>query len=335
MQDKTHLNRILNTLDQQKSSFLSQLESEICNYISNQSTGRCLTFVTRDSYGSVVKTYEPSNVTEGYIGCLTAFLRKRPYKGYTVDSALTDDIVNRVTLKFEKLYEKNTEAISKEILNSLLQDKVFVNSFVENILESSNQTVPQAIKSQLSSLLIDQLQHSLDANVSGNIAIGISKVVGVVATIPITKTLAILLMKNCAILLKGTMAKILASTAFKTMMAATAKKLVGIKIVGFIVTFLGTKFGIVLGGSAFMFILIPLVVGIIAREFIVLPDKMGNKISEGVRESITGTYREINRDIMTEVLKDILKTGAGAFAGKVLQDPEVQNALNHLYRKAV
>ena len=68
-------------LGKNKTSFLNEVESSINYYISHRSWQECLTIVERYSDGSVKSTWEPSEILEGYVKRLIAFLRKKNYNG--------------------------------------------------------------------------------------------------------------------------------------------------------------------------------------------------------------------------------------------------------------
>lgn len=97
------ITEIVNLLGGKKRLFLDSVENAINSHISHRSWQDCLTIVLRNSNGSVRSTWYPSEIADGYTPRFIAFLRKKEYKGYAVDSVLTDDVVNLVADKFSSL----------------------------------------------------------------------------------------------------------------------------------------------------------------------------------------------------------------------------------------
>lgn len=332
--DKT-IAEIINKLGAKKGAFLAEVESSIKYEIENCSINECLTLVERRSDGSIKETWYPSDVMCGYIPRLTAFLRKKQYKGYTIDSALTDKVVANVTRKFNEFYSQNNEVLAKPLLDALITDKVFLNSFAKQITETTNGTLPAAVKSQLTTLLVHKLEGTLNTNivnVSANaVATLTTKVVAAAAAIPISKSLTILMLKHFAIFLKGAIAKVLASAAMKSLIAASVKKIAAAKILAALIALVGSKLGLS-AGAAVAWIIAPLIAAFIAHEVYTLPKKLGKKVSVEIRSELDGKFKEINTNVISQIVNDLLITGAGAFVGDVVKEPEMKDTIQSLLK---
>lgn len=328
------VNDVLAKLATKKTDFLDSIKRDIDGYISNLSIRDCLTIVMRNSSGVAVSTWYPKEALDGYLPRFIAFIRKKKYDGYVVDSYLTDKVVAIVTKHFQRFYTDNTDLLSKTVYENLLKDAVFVNTLCQHIIDASNSTLPAAIRSKLVSVLIHKLEEGLSTDIVSSTAHSIAtmttQVVGVATAIPITKTIAMVLMKNCAVAMKGIVAKILASSAFKTMLAATVKKMVAVKVLGALITFVGAKIGLGGGGFALGWVIWPLLVGFIAYEVHTLPGKLGKKISVEVCNELNGQYQYVNRQVVSQIVIGIVKSGASVFAQDIAQDEDMKAVLSKL-----
>ncbi len=337
MDNKNIIDSILSKLKGKKKPFLDEVELAVFRFINKTSINDCLTIVMRDSSGNIISTWTPKDVLDGYLPRFVAFMRKRQYKGLFVDSYLTDKVVEIVTNKFKKFYKSNTDLISKPLLEALLKDSVFVNTLSNHIIERAGSTLPSAIRSKLTTVLIHKLETSVSQDIVSSTANAISvltaQVVGVATAIPITKSMAMLLMKYFAVLMKGTVAKVLASAAVKSMLAATVKKLVAVKILGALITLVASKLGLSASGTVIGIVVAPLLIAFIAHEINTLPKKLAEKVSKEVRNELDGQYTSVNRDIVTNIVKNVLGTGISVFANDVANDPEMKKTISELAKE--
>lgn len=268
-------NEIVKLLGSKKQTFLDDVEQSINSYLSAKSWKDCLTIVLRCSDGSISSTWYPSEVMDGYTPRFIAFLRKKPYKGYMVDSYLTDAIVKLVTDKFSQFYKDNSQSISKPLLDQLLKDHVFVNQLSQQIIETTNAPLPAAIKSKMVEIVVHNLEQTMNTNIAHScghaIEVATGHIIAVATAIPISKAMLAVMAKSMAVYMKGAIAKVLASTAMKTMMMTTVKKIVVAKMIATIFSLVGAH----LGGVSIAWIVAPLLAAFIAYEVASLPDKMG------------------------------------------------------------
>jgi hypothetical protein len=233
--------KIINSeLGSHKDEFLSEVRRKIYGYISNKSCSDCLSIVERNYYNTL---WKPSDSLDGYIPRFIAFLRKKKHNGYELDSALTDSVVDIVVKTYGDFVQNQSGSIVKPIIEDALKNRIVVEAIAEKAIETWQSYVPQYLKHELITVLVHKIEDSISTNVvhasasvvSATTTKIISGVAAGAATIPISKTIAVLLAKHMAVLLKGVIAKILASTAFKTMIATLVKKFVAVKILAIII----------------------------------------------------------------------------------------------------
>ena len=330
--DMSTVQSMVAELGKKKTPFLDDVESSINSYISHRSWQECLTIVERYSDGSVRSTWEPSEILEGYVNRLIAFLRKKKYDGYELDSKLTDGVVVLVTKKFEEFYSKNAGSLAKPLLQQLMNDKVFVNKLADQIIDVSKGPLPTAVKSRLTSHLIYALEDSMQINISQIASDSIhtltTHVVAAAASVPISKAVAVVLLKNMAIFLKGAVAKVMATTAVKTMLATTIKKLVAVKIVAALIALVAPA----LGSISIWWIVAPLLAAFIAYEVSNLPENMGKKVSLAVRQELSGEFDNLNKNVVTQIMGGLTSSALGVLASDIAKD-EIFKGILDKYNK--
>ena len=323
---------IVKLLGDKKQAFLNDVEKSIDSYLSSKSWKDCLTIVLRRSDGSIYSTWYPSEVMNGYTPRFIAFLRKKKYNGYTVDSYLTDAIVKLVTDKFSKFYKDNTQNISKPILNQLLKDHVFVNQLSKQIIEMTNAPLPAAIKGKMVETIVHNLEQTMNTNIASScghaIEVATTHIIAVATAIPISKAMLAVMAKSMAVYMKGAIAKVLASTAMKTMMMTTVKKIVAGKMVATLMTLVGAH----LGGVSVGWIVAPLLAAFIAYEVASLPEKMGRKVSSAVKAELDGEFKNINTSIANHLVSSMSTSIVSTLASDIAKDDSIKEMLNHLIK---
>ena len=327
------VDEIVKELGYKKDLFLNSVKSSINTHVSNKSWQDCLTIVLRNSNGSISSTWYPSEVMDGYTPRFIAFLQKKSYKGYTVDSVLTDGVVDLVTRKFSSFYKDNSDCISKPLLKQLLKDHVFVEQLSKQVVEISNSTLPSVIKSQMASVIIHHLENSMNVNIAQScghvIATSTTQIMAVTATLPISKAMVAVMAKSMAVFMKAAIAKVLASTAMKTMMMTAVKKIVAAKIIAGLIALVGTH----LGGMSVAWIVAPLLAAFIAYEVTHLPQKMGKKVSEAVVAELSGEFEKINKSVAQQIVESFSASVISSLATDIANDEEVKEILKNMIQK--
>lgn len=321
------VDEIVKSLGNKKGQFLSSVETSIDSYISNKSWQDCLTIVLRNSNGDVSSKWHPSEIKNGYTPRFIAFLRKKPYNGYIVDSALTDGVVEIVTNKFSLFYKENTSAISNALLDQMLKNHVFIEQLSSQVIEISNGSLPSAIKSQMTAAIIHHLEKAMNINIAEScshvIVASTGQIVALSASIPITKAMIAAMGKSIAFFMKTAIAKVLASTAMKTMMMTAVKKIVAAKIVATIIALVGTH----LSGISVAWVIIPLLLAFFAYEVSHLPQKMGKKVSEAVKKELNGEFEKINKTITMQIVGSLSSSVINVIANDIAKNEEIKEML--------
>lgn len=337
MNKATTIEEILSKLEDKKYSFLNEVEYAIKYKLEHTSISDCLSVVIRYSDGSTGATWYPKEVLDGYLPRFVAFIRKKKYNGNVVDSYLTDKVVDVVSNKFDSFYSNNSDLMAKPLLAALLSDAVFAQTLSTHIIETTNGALPAALKAKLSTLLLQKLDSVLGGNIINTTSHVVTtltmKVVATAAAVPITNTLALLLMKHFAVLMKGVVAKVLASAAMKSMIVTTVKKIAAAKLIGATITLFASKVGITSTGAIIGWIIAPLILAFITHEIVTLPKKLAEKVSKEVRNELSGHFTNLNNDVVSSIFTSLLTTGAASLAGEIAQDPEMKELIKQLTSK--
>ncbi|MEZ5044101.1 MAG: hypothetical protein R2828_29680 [Saprospiraceae bacterium] len=336
MNQEKLIREIVDDLGDKKYAFLNEVERAVNNYISKQSIEKCLTIVERSSSGGIKSRWYPEEFASGYIPRLVAFCRKKTYKGYQLDSALTDEVVQVVTKAYEQFYSQNSEILSKRLLSALFANQVFVNSFMDNIAKASDSPVPYAVKNKIAALLIKGLEDNYDLKFLGSSAESITnlttRIVSYTTSIPIVKTLTTFLVTHFGVQLKMIIIKVLGTAAAKGILATIIKKIAAAKILAGLIALVGAKLGI-LTGSAIIWVLVPLIIAFIAREVIILPKKLGKKVSEEIRIGLSSQFHDVNQKIVHQIVLEFVKTGANGLFNEIMATEEFKTGVKKLIRE--
>lgn len=318
---------IVQALGAKKDAFLNSIENAIYSHISSKSVSDCLSVVTKNTIEEKGIKWVPSELFDGYGGRFIAFLRKKTYKGKLVDSYLTDGVVNVVTREYGKLYSNNSQIISDAVMTAMLSDKVILNALSQQVVETVNGTLPTVAKQKLSDCLIHNIEQSMGVNITNAaghaVTVATTHIISAATAIPITKAMLAVLGKSIAVFMKGAIAKVLASTAVKSMLTMAIKKMVAVKIVGTLLAMIGAHFG----GISIGWVLLPAIVAYLLYSVVSLPQKLGEKVSQAVREELSGQYDSINQNIAKQISFSVASSLASVFARDIANADEVKQLL--------
>lgn len=328
-ENEAQIRAIVDKLGEKREPFLAEVESAIKAHISGKSWQECLTIVELYPGGSVHLICKPEASKE-YVKHLMAFVQEKRCNGYTLDSRLTNGVVELVTKKFEHFYESNTNALAEPLVKQLMNDGVFVKQLRSQLVDSTNNPIGTEVKSRLMEKLIESVQDSTQTNIS-HVALEAvqtvtGKIVAAASAVPISNAVMMVIIKNVALMLKGVIAKILASTAFKAAAAAMIKKLVAVKIIAVLIGLVGPA----LGSVSIVWIVAPLVFAFIAYEVSHLPENMGIKISNSVVAELRGEFDKMNQKIATQILKNFTSSAVSSLASSIAQDPDFKKLITGL-----
>ena len=346
MGSSKQLNEIISKLGDKKYDFLNEVKREVNSYISNQGA-KCLSIIEkRKRYSN--RTWELS-ASISYIEVLIAFCQGKKYNGNELDSYLTSPIIDIVTKKYQKFYKKNDDIVSSGVFKIVFERKDFVkelaSSLVKNRLsnsellqvalkKSSRHLLYNSIADKSSSLITDQVQSLIQDNAVDAIMYKTQHIVGSAVSVPVIKTIAVLIIKLFSKQIVAIIGKILASTAFKAIIGAVLKKFILAVLLSTIVKLIAAKFGIA-AGTAWAFVLLPIIAGYIAYSIVTFPDTLGQKVSEKIYQELSGNFDNINRDVMQKIIMDITKNQLSDIVDNLSENKELQDSIDQLILKII
>lgn len=259
-----------------------------------------------------------------------------------MDSGLTPGVVNVVVEEFKKFY--TSENFSKVLLQQIMKDRVFVEKLADTIIDATNGTLPSILKKQLAERLVQILEDSMGDSlkmVAGKgVMLVVGKAVSLVVATGISNAVLAVMMKNMALLLKGVLSKILATTAIKTTLISLAKKAAATKIIALLAAVLSPILAKIAASLTIPVacIVAPILVGIITwiihHEAENLPANMGKKVSVAVCDELNGNFEQLNKNVVTEVMKnfsvDVLSDLAMDTAKDLISDEQFKADLESL-----
>lgn len=319
---------ILSKLNQHEVKFLNQLEHDVYQAICNRNRTECLTIVMRDSNGKIISKYKPSEIINGYLPRLGAFLLKKKYNGLYPDSYLTDKIVPIVTNCITKFYTDEKNGVSDTIVKELLADEIFAKSFSDLVVERLGSTLPTAIRKMISQVIIENIHNTIGDNIiksaTNTITNVTTQIVSSVAALHVSKAMVAVILKQLTIVLKGVIAKVLASTAIKSIMVTAAKKYIAVALMTQLIAIIGSKLGISISASTVMWFIIPLLAIFIGKEIYDLPIKLAKKVSKKVRDEFSGEYKKLNDRIVENTISFITYQGLNITVGNVVNNDDIK-----------
>jgi hypothetical protein len=330
--NKDLLDDLVKALDAKKTPFLADLRSSIKEHISKKKTEDCLILVTEpiDGSRSKLKWYPLQGLA--YASRFLAFVRKKnyveSYTCYTVDSVLTDEVIQLVTEKITRFYEKNNDVIANYFMQMLLKDKELTNALCQTLLDSkvtrflSNRSKRAVMELLLSSFYsqFDQVKHIA--------ATKIAAAVSAAAAVPVVKAITTQVTHFIATHLGVIMVKLMAIPAVKSLIVMAVKKFVVAAIISGFVKLVVAKLGVGVG-SAVAITLVPILVGILAWEWMNFPTKLGEEVANAVAIGLESDFSETNNLILSKIFEQVGQEATNI--GKSLaDDPDIQNQVDVL-----
>ena len=325
MPDTSVVQALVDSLEQQKPNFLSNVRVNVSNYIRNAGSD-CLTVVERSSDGSVASTWRPGANTN-YARRLVAFCRGVKHDGKVLDSALTDPTVAVVTREFEKLYESQHEVFATAMAGDLVRDEVFARGLIDSVVQSKSiALITDGARQLAAKQLLVQLQAGFHTLVTSSIGKTVGHSVAAAVATPVGQKIALLLVKALSIHMKAIILKMLSSVAVKKAIMLYAKKFIAAAVLAGVAKAIAVKLGISAGGAV-MLILLPVLAAYLIYEVTTFPKQLGEKVAERVVQELDASYRSLNTEIAQSMADAVLTVGLGALASQLAQDSELSIAI--------
>lgn len=327
-----HLQEIVSKLESKKGPYLDKLSRAIEAHIVSQSTTDCLTLVLRNKQGRIVERWKPQRGI-GYADRLIAFVRNAPYAGYTVDSAITDDVTRLATDQFNKFYEQHTDLITVEFTAAMMQNPRVKKAFADAISRMKPVRFAKAeVKSQIFELLLGSLKDQI-YDVSGMVALKVGGAVtaaaGTAASVPVIKAIIAKFGAVLAVHIKVLILKLVAIPAVKKIIMSIVSKYVLVAMVGSFIKLIIAKTGMGIG-AVVAIVLAPIIVAILAYEWFHFPEKLGKEVASGVKEQLSGDFTAVNFDVLSALYNQVVDTAITDFNKWVQDDPELEEEVDRL-----
>lgn len=328
----SRIRKIVDLLEDKKQPFLNSLSEKIRKSIAEgKNSQQCLELVTKTSDGSINKHHFPG-FSMNYADLLLAFcFKKQVNRGgidYSVDSALTDEIVKLVIEEFTLFYKKNyaeiAEQLSQEIMSNLkVREKIF-----STLLSKPSLHVKEGVKEAT----IEILNRALDSqgdNVKDVLSQKVAAAASTAAASPIGHAIIVKVQAYIVAHLHLIILKLLAMPAVHSMIAVVVKKIVISAIIAAFLHLLIAKTGLSVGAVVAV-ILVPIVAGIIVNEWFSFPSNLGNEIARDVTEELGKVFPKVNKEILESALEQMLEIIPKEVMSLLENDSEIQEGVERI-----
>jgi hypothetical protein len=179
------------------------------------------------------------------------------------------------------------------------------------------------VGSLLTSKLSAALAQTIDTSTSATIKASIAKVAAASVASPVAVKISASLLMSLGTVLKPIIIKLLASAAFKAAIAAKIKAIVVGSLFAAFAKIIGVKLGLT-AGAAFVWILIPAVLGWLAYEYFQFPEKLAKSVSSSVAVAMGNGFQDTSRSIAESLVEGMLVGGGATLATQLIADEAIQ-----------
>jgi len=320
----------------QREAIVIDIRAAIVNHISSKSSSECLSLVQRTSYGGIIDTL-PLAAEKRYASALIAFVRKKPFEGFALDSALTDSTAEVVADAFSRRIGAKADAIAEKLLPLLVSDTRFVSGLSAAIISAYSGPVPRILQKKVVAVLTTKLgtvlSQTIDTTTTATIKASLIKLTATSISSPIAIKVASSIVGSLMTTLKPIIIKLLTSTAFKAAIVTKLKSIIVGSMLGAFIKIVGVKLGLTTAGSV-MWILIPLVIAWIIYEISHFPDKLAAKVADSVAEDLLGNFADTTRSLSETLVERLLIEGTGLLASHIIQDESIVNIIEESVRES-
>jgi hypothetical protein len=145
----------------EKEAFLDKMEERIKIYIKSRGKN-CIAVVERRADNSIRYTWDFQDDLDDLAKMVILFMRKKKApSGCTLDSALTDPIMEIVREEYETFYQEQSDNISKGVLNALASDEIKFKGFVERVSGIALSKLSSSARKQVVKLICHQIKDSI------------------------------------------------------------------------------------------------------------------------------------------------------------------------------
>lgn len=316
------IGEIAEIINGQRNEVVAGVREAVTNHIKEKSPTACLTLVRRSSSGAVLETL-PMTPNKRYATALISFIRKQSFEGTALDSGLTDSTSDVVANVFSERVGEKAEEISQRAMPILISDERFIYGLSESLAGLYSGTIPAQLKSKLVAILshkmTDSLTQTIDTTTAASIKASVLKVTAASVSSPIATKITIVLVKSLSVALKPIILKLMASAAFKAVLVSKLKAIIVGALLGAFIKIIGVKLGLT-AGAAFMWVLIPVVLGWLAYEYFSFPGHLAEKVADSVAGDIQNNFSDTSNSMALSIVEKLIVDGASAVAAKIINE---------------
>jgi hypothetical protein len=291
----------LNTLNRSKDGFLLSVQRDIDAYIVKQKS-HCIDIVERDNSTEKLLRTHRASLDPDFAEVLYKFVRQKPYNGHKLDSALTDPICDIVCKKYQTFYEDNAKIVSQGVLEALTSNNLVLKSLINKLADKVLDKSASHIRGQVVQHIVHQIHNSVAAGTLHTVGHQVSTAAVHVASTTVGALVIQLIAKLLAAHIGTIIAKIMASALVKKVVALVAKKCV----FGVVVSFLAAHVGAAAGGVSVAWIVLPALVVYLGYKITTFPEKLGEKVSQSVKQELSDRFYGMNKDILDRILDEVV-----------------------------
>lgn len=308
-------------LRRNKKATIDEICTAVKTQIESSSRFECLTLIAVNDRGKSVRTLKP-RATPDYVSALYKFCRKERWKGYQLDSALSEPASNIVASIFSNRVEGKSDKIIEKITPHIVNNDRFLNGISNALWDSYRGTIPSHVQSKITDALTVKLKAALssqiDASTMASVKAAAIHAAGSISA-PLAAKISVAILKTIGPTIKALIVSVLKSAAFKTAILAKVKAVVGAAVLGSLVHFLAAKLGF-LGGATAMWILVPIFATWFGYEAYRLPKKLGSKVSESIKTDLEDGFPDLTRTISEKIVQFIMMKAVGEIADELINE---------------
>ena len=312
---------LLKHIEGDKEKFISELRADIKKRVGAKNPAEVLKLVTRRNEHVVTWS-----IVDGvpYVVRLVAFVREKPYKEdglvYEVDSAMTGEILEMVSIKLSAVVLSHSEIIGDIARAEIMLHDATRDLFLDSLL--ANNAIARAAGEKGKAIVADALLHGLQEQthqLSDAISSSVSEKAAHLLAVAVksgivTNSAAIaakvaattggkVILTKLSIVVAKSLAPVVAKLLAMPVLQAALKKIVAVAVLGTIAKMIAAKIGMSVVSAA-MWLLIPVILALLYRDIVQLPEKLGAALADAVCGELRQAYTKSMNDIVRGLLAE-------------------------------
>ncbi|KAH7183922.1 hypothetical protein BKA60DRAFT_549031 [Fusarium oxysporum] len=319
---------ILDELATQKVEFINHARSSVYNYVRQQRRRDIGQIIEKDAYGPAQhRTHHPG--LDSYLIVLGYFCAKKAYNGHGLDSVLTDPVVEVVCNCYSELLQKHSDELNAYLTQKILANEIVLQETLKIVMSNLSAKGLKISQAKLVRLIHDVMSQAVLHATHSKLGIVIGQGVMAAAGSTAGQILAKMLVKATAHHVATITAHVMSNTMAAAAVKAAAKKVCVVTITAVIAKTLATKLGVTSAASTMSIAGWTFLGGYLTYKLIGLPEEMAEKVSNGVSDTLSGSYRPCLEQILTSLTESASdpKKIAGLITSEMMDLSEFQREL--------